>query len=104
MREEAVLRARDAKMGSQPEHICVIGRDVGELFFNRLLAHSLRRLKFSRPIVMHFPVAIREREPSGTGVVGGWKIRNLAHGQEEKEFTIVNAVIPFINKDERHAG
>ena len=53
---------------------------------------------------MDFRVAIRKGKSSRTGMVSGREIRNLVCGQEEQEFTIVNAVIPLINKHERQAG
>ena len=90
-------------MSAHPKHIYIIRRDGRELLLNRFLSKSLGRLEFRRPVVVHFRVAIRKRESSRTGMLGGGEIRNLIYSQIEKEFTIVNAVIPLINEHERQA-
>ena len=91
-------------MGANPKHIYIVRRDGRELFLNSFLPKSLGRLKFRRPIAMHFRVAIRKAHCSRTAMVGGREIRNLAYALVKQEFTIVNAVIPLINEHERHAG
>ena len=91
-------------MGAHPKHIYIVRRDGRELFLNSFLPHRLGRLKFRRPIAMHFPVAIRKGKSSRTGMVGSGEIGNLVYGQVKQEFTIVNAVIPLINEHERQAG
>ena len=88
-------------MGAHPKHIYIIRRDGRELFLNSFLPKSLGRLKFRRPIAVHFRVAIRKGKSSRTGMVGGREIRNLVYRQVKQEFTIVNAVIPLINEHER---
>jgi hypothetical protein len=94
----------DGGAGPKPEHVRVVCRDGGEFPFPCLGAHLLRGLQLGTDPAADLGVAISESEPPGTAMVTGREIDDLVGDHVHGEVTVVNAVIPFINKDQRVTG
>src|SRR5438034_11806831 len=97
--EKSVARRSISRAGAQPQQIFIVCANESELLFCCWSSGPLHGFKFRRYVPMNFRVTIGKRYSPGARMIGCGIIGDLILYHVNKKFSVVNAVVAFVDKN-----